>query len=49
MGFAIFLNFLRPVRYPRRYIPPRAKSNCYPRGGIVMPKGVLPGGLCFLG
>ena len=25
----------------------RAKSNCYPRAGIVVPKGVLPNGSCF--
>jgi hypothetical protein len=27
--------------------PPCAKSNCYPGGGFVVPKGVLPSGLCF--
>ena len=26
---------------------PCAKSNCYPRGGFVVPKGVLPSGFCF--
>src|SRR5882672_2410801 len=27
---------------------PRAKSNCYPRSGIVVPKLVLPSGLGYL-
>jgi Immunoglobulin domain len=35
---------------PRReYHPPCAKSNCYPRGGFVVPKGVLPDGLVVFG
>jgi hypothetical protein len=28
---------------------PCAKSNCYPRGGFVVPKGVLPDGLVVFG
>jgi hypothetical protein len=33
---------------PRCARPPCAKSNCYPEGGFVVPKGVLPNGSCFL-
>jgi hypothetical protein len=31
-----------PERWSKILGPPRAKSNCYPGGGIVVPKGCYP-------